>query len=564
MLAGVAVLVLFLLLAIAVAVQWFRPSADVLVSEATTYITAPLGDDGLPDYQHALQQYQTIPESPQQNGAVPFWKAMGEPSLEPSNWDQISAALQLDPQAFRKGLCAASTELSEEIPTWFRQTRGLDKTASVDSHGILIHAATVPWRPEECIPLAEAIQHHHQQLEWLHDAASSPVFYSPPLANADELDLGFELCMSFVNSVDWLLQRAQLRLGSGELDLAWRDLRASLILCDRVPTQFYVGYVVHAGRKQRTQEALCSLLAHPDFAPDLAAQVFNDRALSGQEQDFCMQCLQTERLFSLGYVLHRIKNPNSEPDDPTGFLPPEVTRHLQAGSVDWNLVLRYMNGRFDRMESILREPRRDGRWQAWQQLEAERQAAWAHVQSQMARDVGFFSRQRRSQLIAEEFMDSSISQFGRILNLHHQLLARTQLIALAGTIVLHRSRYGELPIEWDFDGLDTESPAFDQQTVVYQRLDSGFLLYDFGFNGRDDGGSDGVMANYRGIRLFGSKHDQPGVLKRILTRYGEAEGVADDDTFSTLVSEDADDVALRVQESPASLTEAISDAIESP
>lgn len=46
-LTGVAVLALFLLLATAVAVQWFRPSADVLVSEVPTYITAPLGDDGL-------------------------------------------------------------------------------------------------------------------------------------------------------------------------------------------------------------------------------------------------------------------------------------------------------------------------------------------------------------------------------------------------------------------------------------------------------------------------------------------------------------------------------------
>ncbi len=40
--------------------------------------------------------------------------------------------------------------------------------------------------------------------------------------------------------------------------------------------------------------------------------------------------------------------------------------------------------------------------------------------------------------------------------------------------------------------------------------------------------------------------------------------LVDADTFSMLVSEDADDVALRVQPSPASLTEAISDAIESP
>ncbi len=114
-LAGLAVLALFLLLTIAVAVQWFRPSADILVSDATTYITAPLGDDGLPDYQHAIQQYQTIPESPQQNGAVPFWKAMGEPSLEPSNWDHISAALQLDPQAFQQGLCATSEDLDASL-----------------------------------------------------------------------------------------------------------------------------------------------------------------------------------------------------------------------------------------------------------------------------------------------------------------------------------------------------------------------------------------------------------------------------------------------------------------
>ena len=47
------------------------------ISKETTYITEPLRKDGYPDYVAAMNQRLSQGVTPENNAAVPFWKAMG-------------------------------------------------------------------------------------------------------------------------------------------------------------------------------------------------------------------------------------------------------------------------------------------------------------------------------------------------------------------------------------------------------------------------------------------------------------------------------------------------------
>jgi len=54
-----------------------NPRVLVTISKETTYITEPLRPDGYPAYLAALNQRLSKGVAPENNAAVPFWKAMG-------------------------------------------------------------------------------------------------------------------------------------------------------------------------------------------------------------------------------------------------------------------------------------------------------------------------------------------------------------------------------------------------------------------------------------------------------------------------------------------------------
>ena len=66
--------------------QLFGPSAAIVVSKETTYITEPLGPDGLPDYEAYLLQQGSEGVTPENNAAVLIWQAMWPGDLAQEHW----------------------------------------------------------------------------------------------------------------------------------------------------------------------------------------------------------------------------------------------------------------------------------------------------------------------------------------------------------------------------------------------------------------------------------------------------------------------------------------------
>ena len=62
--------------------QLFGPQGGIVVSKETTFITEPLGEDGLPDYGAFLLNRASEGVAPQNNAAVLTWQAMWPGELE--------------------------------------------------------------------------------------------------------------------------------------------------------------------------------------------------------------------------------------------------------------------------------------------------------------------------------------------------------------------------------------------------------------------------------------------------------------------------------------------------
>jgi hypothetical protein len=56
--------------------QAFGPSPPIVISKKTTVITTPLRADGLPDYQKYWRDFGREGVTPENNGAVLFWRAV--------------------------------------------------------------------------------------------------------------------------------------------------------------------------------------------------------------------------------------------------------------------------------------------------------------------------------------------------------------------------------------------------------------------------------------------------------------------------------------------------------
>src|SRR5689334_7184753 len=75
--------------------QLVRPNSDITISKQTTYITAPLRPDGLPDYEQYVRQKQRDGVTLENNAAVLLVQALWPSELEPKQYAAVLEELAL-------------------------------------------------------------------------------------------------------------------------------------------------------------------------------------------------------------------------------------------------------------------------------------------------------------------------------------------------------------------------------------------------------------------------------------------------------------------------------------
>lgn len=503
--------------------QLVGPSPPVLVSKETTYITEPLGRDGLPDYGAVMMEGMRAGVTPENNAAVLVWRALwpqgGGQHFQNAELLCREIGLRPMPQPGSGIQPPESQQFVEALEDWLRESGRLDHLAhdatghyrappasarsswamSPTLEGIAANLASMtymrPWSTDDLPPMAAWVRRHESQLDLLVEAASRSHYYSPPTnLLGDEDPMLFAASLTDVHNlrgaVRHLNSRAMHCLGEGDPEGAWRDLRASLGLGRHASSSpFLVSELVSIACVQMTLERTRDVLSRTEsLSPDLAREIHAFLASYDPGWDIVKTIDQSERLACLDVVIglsQRSEAAAQMMDLEDGFNP------LNVVSVDWNVVLARMNDWYDRLAAAGRKP-----------TMAARQAAVAKLQNDLAgisrpqpADVAgaVVGMGRRSKLVADVVAALTLPAISGVFQAEDRARADLELMRVASAIAVRRAESGAYPAKLGEVGppLLSKTPidTLTGKPFAYRRTGDGFLLYSLGPNGTDDGGS---------------------------------------------------------------------------
>lgn len=534
---GAIACTLFVLLISFVGSQWVKSDAQIRVSKETTYILGPLGANGLPDYTAEKRQREGWDIPSEENAAREFWMAMGQDLHSQNHWNVLAGFLKFDPAKHRNGLLQLEDKLVEDLFPWIAKT-----SKSLSAFEVADLVREVPWQSKECPPADEFLKAIDARLDLL--AASTTggkKFYSPSeeaLELVDEVDIGFIKGQAIRKAQEMLCVRAASRIGQAELDIAWQDLLAALRLVDLFEENF-VGYLLFSAIREYPRRLLGTILAHPKLSDELLTTIRKDLKTLTDSGQMVSQCIQAERMVSISTIatsrrkLLEVHTTNSEIEP------------LHGGSTDWNVVLRHYNQAFDLMQAAIDASSVTNRHQLIASLSAMKSKQAAEVENRWTRARAIWDGGQRSELIAYDWLSTSLSSFEMVAERHSDTVCRDRMIEIQIKLAELRLATGAYPRS--LDGLKgLPSDPYSGLTFQYRPVKSGYLLYSVGPNGMDDAGS-GVGSIFRGKHALDVLElGDPVKVEAFLRDMDATDAIRQDRFYDDLVPWDADDISKRI------------------
>jgi hypothetical protein len=534
----------------------FGPEPRIVVSRETTFITAPLRPDGLPDYPaHALDLLgRDVP--PEDNAAVALlhatWpmdleapqltavrRALGipdtPPDVAPIVWAETDEALKLALNELLGPLPPASADVP--VPADARRTE-------IDL--VIGRSQGTPWTAAECPPLAAWVARNSPALDAVVAGADRPTYVMPPadllvatpdrsLLNSTPADL---VPLRYVTRA--LSSRAMLHLGEGRTMAAWRDIHAIHRL-GRL--------VAPAGRARRliahligvaVQATACSftlqVLDAPGLTADEAAAIRRDLAALPERAEM-LDALLTDRLEVVDLVVQAAAMSREKRRQVwCAYLNIDDDWRLRT-SLDLNVVLRKLNAYYDRVEVAVREADRPARLLAFDAIDRDLAAAGLKPTG-WRRAVRILRAALHRQARSADVGDFLVAQLSGMLTYdaaYERTRAEFALVVVAAALAEYRARGlggPEHPYPDRLDALVPEMLAeiprdpFSGGPLTYERRGDGYLLYAVGANGVDDGGTSGdvVKGEWQPEEPFGTgssrEHGLDTVIRLPMPRRG--------------------------------------------
>jgi hypothetical protein len=534
---------LFLLLLGVFFFQLFGPNPRIIVSRQTTYLTEPLGRNGLPDYErYVLEQYREG-VTPQNNGATLLWKALWPGELSPNEYAEVAKELGLSSiPSKQESLVPIYRETqSKRVAAWLthqaaetgESTTGADSStpaaAGVDpllgdafafqnsleqaTEQLFQQAISRRWTSQQIPPLAQWIHENQKPLDLLVEASRRPRCYFPmrSLLNRDQDPL-ISLSLSGVQGTREvgrsLPARAMWHLGEGRPNEAWQDLLAvhriaRLISQGNTLIEQLVAFAIDGVARNGTQ----TLLHHGNLSTEQVQQIRRDLNTLPPFAGAATALDQGERLLTVDLIVHLASTKDMSWEQMAKEL--NIDTHgmqvLEVVSVDWNLVLQELNAWYDRLVTAARLPDHAKRTVAMDQMQADVQILFANAQTPTRLALSAVSRRQRSEVVAALMLGLFLPMVDVTVHNEDRANAAAQLTQLAAALAEYRAAHGAYPAK-----LDDLAPAFLEKPPTdffnaapffYKRDGEGYLLYSAGENGADDGGSNEILQIHIGQPL---------------------------------------------------------------
>jgi hypothetical protein len=496
----------------------FGPNPPIRVSKQTTYLTAPLAADGLPDYAAAIDAELKKGVTPQNNGAVPFLEAMWTDDTagkyygySPDQTKLLAAALGVPlPPPSGSRFADRESKAMKQRAKQLIESRSSPGSPPIDLQSDEVDELVEPqrrWTRSELPFLAKWVDENAAAFELLHEAASRSDWYMPSyFADAGPRGAMSSLNMSSVASSRQaqrcLAVRSGLYLGEGSQDRAAADVVAMLKLAtrgwnrDRLLIDDLVCVAcIGVGIRQALQ-----LADHTTTPPAALRTVLAEVQAAGNAIDLGRTYDRHERLYSLSTVIDYACRATPI-EDAFPSTSDAMARMARATSVDWNEVLIAHNDYLDSTVAIARLSDWSTRWKAAKRLDQCHDKFDARWGSRL-----FGGAVARGRELGHDLLCLGMSPFSSMVRAVDTHRTRCQLATLAIACAIHRAEKGAYP-----DKLEQLVPdvlpslpvdLYHGKPFVYRKTADGFLLSSCGPNGVDDGGSnDGTSDSYSSYHL---------------------------------------------------------------
>ncbi|QDU90657.1 hypothetical protein Pla175_40660 [Pirellulimonas nuda] len=545
--------------------QLFGPNPPITVSRETTYITEPLGEDGLPDYRRYVLEKMRKGITPEENGAVLFWRACGLDEFRPEDAVLLSEELHLEPLLPKEKQLQSviGKHVTGRVEAWLADQRPELADTEGDSlvtpvfelaDAMMTAAESTPWTANQLPPIAAWLDERSEALDLLIAAVDLPEWYTPSpvlLSDKDEGLIG--LSRPNYSNASWCLElRSNLRLGKGDLVGAWRNCRASLLLdrracADCSPLEL-MSIAIGAFR---TCRIAASLLNHPNVTVDLVAEIADEFGAEQDSQGKWKSAIDNERLVILDYTI-RQANPQTRDSFVVESLDPTTRWFATQTRIEYDSALIAVNWQSSALDNAFASSDRRARLVA---LSRRQQSELGSSESLDEVWEAILFAACRGRIMGEKIFDMWGSAKDAELIVATSVTEQ-QLVCLAAQLVAHRIDTGNYP-----EALTAlkRAPGVDSLSGLpfrYRRTDEGFLLYSVGANGIDDGGSRSIAnpedAMFEGFPLeyWIESEPIPPIAKE------ELEGWEGDEDFDLepswedhpryqQISPGADDISLR-------------------
>lgn len=464
------------------------PEPKLPIGKDTTRVTGPIDKHGYIDYEAALNDILGKGVTAENNANVLLWKAFG-PKPEGANM----------PEEYFKRLGVPEPPADGEyFVNSYRYAKDVLQLEQEDVQKIYDQQGATrnkPWTAKEYPDVAAWLKGNDKQLALVTEGVKRPKYFNPLVSRRGPDDSSsligvllpsVQMCREVATALSC---RVTLRLGEGKQADAWADV----LTCHRLARHLSHGgtlietlvayaihaiacnatlvYVEHAGLKaDEYLGRLKELQALPPFAP-LVDKI--DTA---------------ERLMGLDAV--QLIRRGGGPDNMKATA--EELKALEM--LDWGVILKTLNGGYDKMAAPLRARDRAAREKAFDELEAEfekrvKKNGEAELQK-LIKEAG------AGKVAAEQIANGLSALLSPAIRKVQAAADRTEQIDrnmhVALALAAYRAAEGRYPVK-----LADLAPkyltavpgdVFSGKELIYKPNATGYLFYSVGANGKDDGG----------------------------------------------------------------------------
>jgi hypothetical protein len=199
--------------------QKAKPKQKVIkISKDTTRVLGPLDEEGYVDFGGAIEQMKSKGVTRDNNGAIPFWQAVGSGPISPEHRARFFKVIGMEvpPEA---GIPVSWGEYA-------RKELSLPQEIAEATDELLVNARERPWKRGEFPRIATWLDEQEDRFKLIAVAARKERFFQPLLLMPDEPLVNAELPHAMLGRefTRGLQARAMLHVGEGRFEAALDDI----------------------------------------------------------------------------------------------------------------------------------------------------------------------------------------------------------------------------------------------------------------------------------------------------------------------------------------------------